>query len=504
VTAPAPSLGPRESRVLRLVADYQLTEGTPPRIDDVLLWLSEYPALARDAVELLVGRRYIKRQPGSPLLWLTFRGLRSSGAPLQGKVSLIAEHLLSYVKSRARREGSRFVTYTWQDLTHAGVVVDEDFAPALAAIRILRLSGGSDMWSEGPDSARSGTWSAPHDLVELLAVNDIIGIYARAERLALLESPLEEEGTVLRISRSRLLDLQESLYIADKTRRLDGVANIVQEIMGALAPGETQDLIRACQENLGRADLSDHSRSASLHALARMCHHLHRTAAFEPSPAVEADSYIKFLEAALREGRDLGLGKTISLAAIGKRARLDAATLHAAAARSVDEDLTYFSDIDEQLYSIQIDDEGDVSKLIFEIKGDHLRASASRSLPTVVNHFHGNVGAVAAAHAATAHGTVVTHSAQQVDEAMTRVIQHQDELGAVADLLLRLLRAARRLEAERLPQRTFAETIERTEEFRAFQEALRVGLSQASAAAVASTLEVVPDLKSALLRGGAG
>jgi hypothetical protein len=496
VTTLERTLDARESRVLRVVADYQLSHGTAPHIDDVLLSFGQFPELVRDAVEVLVSGRYVERKPGSPLLLLSFRGLRSSGALLEGKVSLIAESLLGYIKGRVRREGTRFATYTWPDLIDGGVVSgNEDFSVSLAAIRILRLSGGDDMWSSGPGSAPSGTWSVPQDRLELLALNDINDIYERAERLRLLESPQDEEGTLLQISRTRLFDLQEALHIASKTRRVDGVVAIVREVIAALPAGDAKDRMRACQENLARLDLSDYARGATLGALAKASHDLQRAGTFDPGPAVDTTSYAKFLEATLREGRDLGNGMTISLAAIGKRARLDAPTLHAAAARSVDEDLTYFSDIDGQLYSIQVNDESDVSQLISELKGGDLRATASRSLPTVVNHFHGNVGAVAAAPSATAHGTVVIH---QVDEALRRVIECQDDLGEVADVLLRLLRAARRLEREGSHGGDLNGAIQATEEFRAFQQALRPGLPQAVVAAAIDALEMVPSLQTAV------
>lgn len=401
MTEPAP----REARVLRLVSDYQLSHGEPPRIDEVLLKFHEFPDLAREAVRQLVRDRYIEQKPRSRILSLTVLGLQSSGSLLLGPLSLIAERLVSYFQVRARREASGFASYTWQDLIDNHVVSgDEDFPVALGAIRILRLSGGGDLWSSGTGSRPSGQWTVPRDLLDLLRVSEIGDIYDRAQLLWLLETPFVDEIGVLQIPRTRLLDLQEALAVADQTGQLEGVAVIVSEIMRALSAGAASERLQEYHKAVEQPGLSDYRRTALLRALAQLSRHLHRTAEFEPSTAVEPDSYIRFLEAALREDRDLGLGMTISLAAIKKRARLDSRALHAAVARSLDDELTHVSDIDEQLYSIQISDEEDVSSFIAKFRKDALRAVTSPT--TVGNNFHAPIGAVAAAPGAIAHGAV--------------------------------------------------------------------------------------------------
>ena len=127
--------------------------------------------------------------------------------------------------------------------------------------------------------------------------------------------------------------------------------------------------------------------------------------------------------------------------------------------------------------------------------------AARQPLPTTVNNFHGPIGAVAAASGATAHGTAVVH---QIDDAMRRVIERQDELAELADALLPLLRKARRLENAGVTESALVAAVAEAEEFNAFAEAVKPGLSRAAASAAAGVLELVPTLKAALALLGGG
>jgi hypothetical protein len=112
--------------------------------------------------------------------------------------------------------------------------------------------------------------------------------------------------------------------------------------------------------------------------------------------------------------------------------------------------------------------------------------------PTVVNNFHGSIGAVAAAPHASAHGTVIVH---QVDSAMRLVVDKQDELGEIADVLIPLLRKTRNLERATQSDAELVAALEEAEELRAFQGAVKPNTSRAVASVLTSVFELVPVLR---------
>jgi nucleoside phosphorylase len=160
----------------------------------------------------------------------------------------------------------------------------------------------------------------------------------------------------LRRSRVQLLDLQRDIEFAD-LGSLVTVAAHVQDVASGLSPGDLQDQLRGHAIALKEPALSEQRRAVALHAVAAVCRRLHREATFQASPPVDDVSYGLFLRAAVQEDGKLSIGSSISVRSIEKRSRLPAPAVHAAIARSIDEDLAYVSDVDEQAYSIQINQE---------------------------------------------------------------------------------------------------------------------------------------------------
>jgi hypothetical protein len=115
--------------------------------------------------------------------------------------------------------------------------------------------------------------------------------------------------------------------------------------------------------------------------------------------------------------------------------------------------------------------------------------------PTTVNVFHGPVAAVAAAPGASAHGTV---NVQPIDDALRKVIDLQDALGNLTDVLIPLLRAARKQERAASSDEELAAVVLESEEFRNFERMVKPGLAQAGIAAATTVLQLVPLLKPAL------
>lgn len=129
-----------------------------------------------------------------------------------------------------------------------------------------------------------------------------------------------------------------------------------------------------------------------------------------------------------------------------------------------------------------------------------METPAARTASTTVNHYHAPVGAVAATAGATAYGTVVV---EQVDAAMRRVVERQDDLGDLTDTLLPLLRTVRRLERSGTTEAELRAAVAEADEFRAFEDSVKPGLSRAAASAAMTIIELVPPLKGALaLFGG--
>lgn len=116
--------------------------------------------------------------------------------------------------------------------------------------------------------------------------------------------------------------------------------------------------------------------------------------------------------------------------------------------------------------------------------------------PTTIvhNNFHAPVGAVASAPGAAAQGTVTVNN---VDAAMSQVIQNQDELGDLADVLLPLLRKTRSLERVVQGEAELTAALAEADELRAFQEAVNPSKSRAAAGVLTSILELVPVVKAA-------
>lgn len=123
------------------------------------------------------------------------------------------------------------------------------------------------------------------------------------------------------------------------------------------------------------------------------------------------------------------------------------------------------------------------------------KTSRSAAPPsTVVNNFHAPVGAVATGPGASAHGTV---NVSAVDAALRKVIERQDDLGDLADKLIPLLRAVRRIESVE-PASNLEQVLKEAEEFKAFQLAVRPGLAPEAVAAAKSVFELLPALQSVL------
>jgi hypothetical protein len=120
--------------------------------------------------------------------------------------------------------------------------------------------------------------------------------------------------------------------------------------------------------------------------------------------------------------------------------------------------------------------------------------ASPQAIPTIVNHFNAPIGAVAAAPGASAHGTVIVN---QVDAAMRRVLEKQDELGELVDVLLPLLRKTRNLQQATQSDAALTAALAEAEELRAFQEAVKPNTPRAVAGVLASILELVPVLKAA-------
>lgn len=280
---------------------------------------------------------------------------------LAGPASLIAERLLHLIKTETQRQRSAFKRYSWQDLKQAAVVEDDDFALTVSVVRLLRLTDGDATWSRDPPQ---GSWGAPDDLVELLRLSDIGDLFARAERMNQLDRPPAVGSTPVNHSRVPLLELQRSLVFAEQTGKLEPVRVALHLIATNLQPGEAQDALRAFGSNLANPTLSEYGRGSTLRAIATVARRLHREAQFLPPPGIDDDAYARFLRAALRESSKLSCGMTIDLLAIQKRSRLDVTELHAAVTRAVDDDLLYFSDVDEQMYSVQINEEDDVDDVL--------------------------------------------------------------------------------------------------------------------------------------------
>jgi len=123
-------------------------------------------------------------------------------------------------------------------------------------------------------------------------------------------------------------------------------------------------------------------------------------------------------------------------------------------------------------------------------------AEVAEPVAATVNHFHGPIGAVAAAPGASAQGTV---NVGYVDAAMHRTIELQDDLGELSDVLLPLLRFARKVDAPTASEAPLAAAVAEANEFKAFQRAVRPNLSRAAVAAAKTVLEAVPLLKPALM-----
>jgi len=112
----------------------------------------------------------------------------------------------------------------------------------------------------------------------------------------------------------------------------------------------------------------------------------------------------------------------------------------------------------------------------------------------------GPVAAVATAPGAVAHGIV---NVRQVDEALKKTIELQDQLGELTDTLLPLLRRARKEERGEATEAELLVQIADAKEFQDFEKAVKRGLPRHSVQTAVSVLELVPRLKASLsLLGG--
>lgn len=140
-----------------------------------------------------------------------------------------------------------------------------------------------------------------------------------------------------------------------------------------------------------------------------------------------------------------------------------------------------------------------VSAAVVAVNSTKVSGSGSGPLggfvPLVVNNFNAPVGAVAAAPGAAARGAVVVH---QLDDAMRSVIEQQDELGELADALLPLLRAARKVERTGASEMDLAAAVAEGDEFKNFERSLKPGVSRAAVTTARAILELVPLMKPVL------
>ncbi len=178
------------------------------------------------------------------------------------------------------------------------------------------------------------------------------------------EMPPEESvpaaASAISVNRSRaaLLALQRELdrelSFASGRATFERLAPLVEALARDVTGAAVQ--VQALARRL-TATVSLSARQAAAAQTAALCRRLHRDGAFTASPPVRDSDYESFLRAAIHEDSKLACGQSIPLRAIQKRARCSPEILHAATARALDEELAYVSDVDEQAYSIQIQQE---------------------------------------------------------------------------------------------------------------------------------------------------
>lgn len=293
------------------------------------------------------------REPDMDFWEPTLEGLlASNSAPF---ATFWIDQALQLISEKARSEGA-FHQYYWRELrdqARAGGHACDDSLVGKVAL-VIRTAGLEVRASKAapPDY---WYWTRPENFEQIVDLGSTQALLDFRRRQNPTSEPASQSPPPL--TRPPLLAFERLLATALEggvptkalVERLDA---IVASLPESLAVGG-----KAVLEVLRVNDASSVRQKQALSKMVPWVRRVHCLHSFANARSPANRDYLTFLRVMLKIDGELVNGQTISLASVGKRARLSEEIVDLCAARALDEGLAHVSDTEPQLYAVQVHDE---------------------------------------------------------------------------------------------------------------------------------------------------